>query len=488
MRDKIRSLTKASVIYGLGHVLGRLVTFLLLPYYTYRISPAEYGEVTLYFVFIAAVQTFYLYGLDISYLRYFNLAKEETNRRRVSGVSLQAAVVTTLLISALLFLFRDACGSLLIDHPLHPDEVPLLISACIGILAFDTLSTFPFLWLRSKNRPVHFITQKLINVTINIALNVWWVGGLQWGVKGILFANLAASGITCLLLMPAMLREVDWNWDRAQFKDMLLFGLPNVPTYFAVMIVELASRKFVEVYHGAATAGLFSAGYKLGMFMSVINAAFRFAWQPFFLKHATDDDAPRMFARVMTYYLLMACSLTLVLTVIVAPLVKSDLPLLGRLIAPEYWPGLSVFPLILAAHIFDGVYANLMVGVYVKKESRRLPVVTGVAALITIVLNILLVPRFGMMAAAWITVVAFFVQAALLYVATRSLYPIPYEWRRIALILISCGVLTSLAATWADSRPALGMGLIAAWPLLLWAFGFFTPAERGFLRNLIAAR
>jgi len=445
-------------------------------------TAGDYGELTLYFLFLAIVQTFFIYGMDIAYLRFYNLTDHGKSKAQVNGNVLLASLVTSFGLSALLGVFSKGIGSLLILEPLDPTGVTTNVLICIGILFFDTISTFPFLRLRSENRPLAFSAQKLINVGINVALNIWLIGGLNMGLRGVLLANLAASIVTTLLLLPGIVKACEFSFDRKLLREMLVFGLPNIPTYLFVMIVELADRKALEVFRGVEEAGLYSAGYKLGMFMGVVNAAFRFAWQPFFLKHAQDEQAPTIFAKTMTYYVLVASTLMVWLTLFVPPLIKAELPLVGIIIAPSFWAGLSVFPIILAAHIFDGIYANLMVGIYLKKATRRLPLVTGAAALFTIVANLLLIPRYGMMAAAWITLAAFFIQAALLYLMVNRLYPISYEWRRIGIVFLIAGVFTTVAAIAPLTMP-LRIAAAIAFPLALYAARFFLVEELKTLRS-----
>lgn len=468
--------------------MTRLVTFLLLPYYSFRLSPAEYGEITLYFLFIAVTQTFFIYGFDIAFLRYFTLSKRESERREITGT----AILTSLISSAFLLLLITAAapllGGLLIRNPVHPEITPNMIRVCAGILFFDTLTTFPFLMLRATHKPLWFTVIKLLNVLINISLNIYFVGSLKWSVKGVLLANLAASSVTFLILLPYAIRRITPVIRRINLKEMFVFGLPNVPTYLFVMVVELADRKIIEAFRGLEEAGLYSAGYKLGMFMAVVTAAFRFAWQPFFLSHADDENAPVLFARVLTYYLLVAGTLFLMLTYYIGPIIRTDLPAVGHIIAPEYWAGLCVFPLILLAHIFDGIYANLMVGVYLKKLTRRLPLVTGSAAAVTILLNLLLIPRYGMMAAACVTVLAFALQAFLLWLVVRKPYPVPYEITRIIKLAVVLGLLYFLSTLSVFSELWIRTLLLVSLPVFLYLSAFFTVDEKRFLRGIVGIR
>lgn len=486
MLEQLRRLSRDSAVYGIGHIATRLLTFLLLPYYSYRLSPSEYGELTLYFIFVAVAQTFFIYGLDIAYLRYFTLSKEQSERRHVTGTAISVSVITTLALTAAVILLSNPISAWIVSHPTNPGQVSLLIRLCAGILFFDTLATFPFLLLRATLRPYHFAAVKLLNVIVNVGLNIWFVGSLELAIFGVLLANLIASALTLVVLLPTFLPHVQWGMDRALLGDMVRFGLPNIPTYLFVMVIELADRKILEMYRGLEEAGLYSAGYKLGMFMAVVTGAFRFAWQPFFLSHADREDAPRLFARVLTYFLLITGALLLVLAFFVEGIVKTPWPGVGRLLAPAYWPGLAVFPIIMLAHVFDGVYANLMVGVYLKKLTAWLPLVTGIAAAVTIGLNLLLIPRFGMMAAAWITLLAFFLEAAGLWLVVRRAYAVPYEWRRIAILFAVFGAVYALGMSSILSFPFAKLILLLLVPFALYVASFFDEREKYHLRKIFS--
>lgn len=483
---KLRTLTKESVVYGFAHVLTRSVTFLLLPYYSHRMTTNDYGELSLYYLFLAIFQTFYIYGLDIAYLRFYNLTDHGKSKAEVNGTVLLSTLFSGLTLSALLGLFSADIGEVIIVAPQDPAGVPTNVLICIGVLFFDTISAFPFLKLRSDNRPLIFSAQKLINVAINLGLNIWLIEALDMGLRGVLWANLISSAVTTVLLLPDILKVCKFSIDRKLLSEMLRFGIPNVPTYLFVMIVELAGRKTLEIYRGVEEVGLYSAGYKLGMFMGVVNAAFRFAWQPFFLKHAKDEQAPTLFSKTMTYYVLTASALMVWLTLFVPSLIKTELPFVGNLIAPAFWAGLSVFPIVLAAHIFDGIYANLMVGIYLKKATSKLPLVTGVAALFTVVANILFIPHYGMMAAAWICLAAFIIQAAMLYWTVNRIYPVQYEWRRIGILFALSALFTTVSAI-APLDIWMRITLAVAFPASLFIVKFFPDDELRSMRRLLRA-
>jgi len=482
---ELKSLSRESLIYGVGHILTRFVTFLLLPYYSHQLAPAEYGEVTLYYLFIAVVQTFYSYGLDIAFLRYYTLQKDESARRTIFGTTLLTSSLSSAALTLFLMVAAPQISGWLIREPVHPEIAATMIRVCAAILFFDTLSIFPFIMLRGTHRPFQFATIRLFNVAVNIALNILFLGVWRWSVAGVLWANFWASAITLAIQLPEVWRSAKPSFDKKLLKQMLAFGLPNIPTYLFVMVIELADRKILEAMRGLEEAGLYSAGYKLGMFMAVVTGAFRFAWQPFFLSHAEEPEAPRLFARVLTYFILICGFLFLSFSLLVPLLMTASIPGLGdAIIEKRYWAGLGVFPIILLAHAFDGIYANLMAGVYIKKKTAVLPWVTGIAAVVNVGGNLLLVPSFGMWAAAWLTLLAFAVEALLLWVFIRRSYPVPYEWGRLLHLTLIVGGLFCLGSLEVFHGLLPRIGLIVAMPFALWATGFLRSEERRRLKTL----
>lgn len=489
MFQELKRLSKESLVYGVGHIMTRFVTFLLLPYYSYQLAPAEYGEVTLYYLFLAVTQTFYFYGLDIAFLRYYTLQKGEEERKSIFGTTLITSFVSSLVLLILFILLAPQISSWLITTPVHPEIGAQMIKICAGILFFDTLSMFPFIMLRGTHRPYRFMSIKLLNVTINIGLNILFVGFWKWSVAGVIWANFWAALITFAVQIPQIVYRARITFDWNLLRKMFAFGLPNVPTYLFVMVVELADRKILESMRGLEEAGLYSAGYKFGMFMAVVTGAFRFAWQPFFLSHADEENAPELFARVLTYFILICGFLFLSLSLLVPLLVMIDIPGVGgTIIEKRYWAGLSIFPLILLAHVFDGIYANLMVGVYLKKKTSLLPWVTGAAAIVNVGGNLLLIPTFGMWAAAWLTLAAFILEAFLLWLLIRRSYPVPYEWGRILHIALVVGGLFALS-TWTPFQGLLPrIGLVIAFPFVLFFTGFLRPEETRRLKGIIGRK
>lgn len=479
MFSLIRRLLKHSAVYGIGHVLSRVVSFLLLPYLTHTLTPEEYGGVMLLYTFIAVALAFYVYGFDISFLRYYILQKDPEKRKEIFGTIFLISLATSGLFSIVIGLSTGALASVVFENPQAVGVNPrYLILLGTGILLTDTLGTYPYLWLRSVEKSVPFITLKAAGVIVHVVLTIFFISVLKRGVNGVFEANLIASASQFICLLPVIMKNISFSIRLDQIGEFFRFGIPAVPSQTFVMVVELSDRKILEILMGLGVVGLYSAGYKLGLFMAVVTMGFRFAWQPFFLSIADREDAKETFARVFTYYLLITGALFLLLAFTIEPLMTKPLPLVGTLIERSYWEGLKVFPVILLAHICNGAAANFMVGVYLKKKTGIMPVITGIGALINVGLNFAFIPMFGMMAAAWATCIAYLAVAVALYLLIQPHYHINYEWNRILTLLV-CGGATYAVSTLSFWQPYwyLKLVLLPAFLGLLFVAKFFIPEE-----------
>ncbi len=485
MFASIRRLLRHSAVYGLGHVLSRVVSFLLLPYLTHALTPDQYGAVTLLYTFISIVLVFYVYGSDIAFLRFYILEKDSQRQKQIFGTIFWATTVTSGLFSILIVLASNWVGGVVFDDPRAIGlQTGYLIILCTGILISDALGMFPYLYLRAVEKSLPFILLKVLGVGFHVGLTALFLSVFHRGIAGVFEANLIASVLQFVLLLPVILKYTSFHIHWGRLMEFLRFGLPSLPSQLFVIIVELSDRKILELFMGLTVVGIYSAGYKLGLFMAVVTLGFRFAWHPFFLNIADRPDAKETFARVFTYYLLVTASLFLLLVFTLEPLMKMRLPLVGVLIEERYWDGLKVFPIILLAHICNGASANFMVGVYLKKKMGLMPIVTGAAAAVNLGVNLIFIPIFGMMAAPWATCLSFFTLAALLYVLIQPHYRIDYEWRRVGILIVCTAViyLISIMSVWQDYW-ILKLLLLPLFLVLLRLLHFFLPDELAAVRR-----
>lgn len=483
MLADLKRLGKETAVYGLSTVVGRLLNFLLLPFYTHVLRPEDLGIVAIVLAYVAFLNVVFQHGMDQAYLRFSAGAGTEGRRRTFSTAS-WSLTASSLVLAALVAVLGPALAPWL-----GFGRRPELAFYAAGILALDALAAVPFAELRLSHHAWHYAGIKLSNIAVNVALNVVLIRGLGLGLDGIFLAYLAASGATLALLAPVLagLWRGPGAFRRELWLDLLRFGLPFVPAGLASMTVQLIDRPLLLRFTDEGAVGVYQANHKLGIFMMLVVAMFDAAWRPFFLEHADKPGARELFGRVLTYFLLAGSWVVLALSLFIGELVR--VPVLGRpIIHPDYWPGLVVVPVVLSGYLFNGAYVNFIAQPTLAKRTGLLVYATAAGAAVNIAANLALIPPWGMLGAAWASLLAYAAMAACLYAMGRRLYPIPYEWGRVAHMAYAlCAVCLGLHAL----RPVLSGGFnwalargaaVTAYPALLWATGFLDKRERRALR------
>ncbi len=474
----LKRLVKHSLVYGLGYSLTRFIGFLLLPLYTNYFLPREYGIAALIFTFLAIANVIFTLGLNTAFLRFFVLADTSEEKKTIFSTVYLSTIFTTVLFASLVFIFSPHLSRLILNQTQYSG----LIKLSGGILLFDTFSIFPLLILRGEQQSGKFIKINLINVITNFALNILFIVHLRWGVEAIFRANLIASAVTFLLLSPIIRRYFNLSPSGEIYKELLKFGLPYIPSTLSVTLMDIIDRLLLGKLTDTGTVGIYNAGYKLGMIMALVVAGFRFAWHPFFLSTSKRQEAKEVFSKVLTYFLLLTGFIFLAVSFFIDDIVRFRIFGL-TVFGPNYWKATQIVPLILLSYIFYGVYVNFLVGIYLKKKTQYLPLITGLGAASNIIGNLLLIPRLGMMGAAYSTLGAYLLMALLLYFFTQQHYPIGYEYGRVAKIGGVCSALFFLGRLGTHLYlPPWGFGvykiaLLIFYPLSLLSLRFFHPTE-----------
>jgi O-antigen/teichoic acid export membrane protein len=286
------------------------------------------------------------------------------------------------------------------------------------------------------------------------------------------------------MLLPITFQFFRFQFDKIIFSEMIKFGLPYVPSGLAVVAMDLIDRFFLERMTSLEITGIYSAGYKLGMFMALFIAAFRFAWHPFFLSTSKQENAKQVFAKVLTYFVLACSFVFLGISLFIDEIVRFKI--FGfTLFGEAYWESTVIVPLILISYIFYGVYVNFLVGVYLEKKTSMLPLITGAAALVNVIANLILIPFLGMMGSAWAKVLCYSTMAVLLYYKVYRIYFVQYEWGRIVRIAVAAiGIFLVQFYLLQFESWFLKLGLILIFFLILLFSGFLDKSEKKHLQSL----
>jgi O-antigen/teichoic acid export membrane protein len=457
-------------------VFTNVVNLLLMPLYTRLLTPTDYGHLALLLLFGTVAKIVFRLGLDAGFFRMHYALEDPEERRRLAGtVAVAAGVVGTGLMLAVLALKDPLTRALLGAEAPSPWWVVLVA----GDVYLGTFSFVPLSLLRIQDRPGLFSSYSAGRHTLNTLLKVLLV--VQgYGVTGVLWSDLLATGLFAAALLPVLLRGSAPALDLALLRPALAFGLPKVPHGVFVQALNVADRKILDVFLSRAEVGLYQVGYTLGSGVKFASSAFEPAWGPFVYAQLKDPEAPRTLARVATY----AFAVFLAATLGVAVLGRELLRLLAP---PAFWEGARVIPVVALAYLLHGVFLLGSIGIGISRRTSYYPVITAAAAVTNIGLNLVLIPRLGILGAAWATVAAYGVMAALGVFLSQRVYPIPFEAGRGARLGLAAAI--SYAVAWLAPEagvPALGVksAALLLFPALLWVMGFFAPSERAFLRRV----
>ena len=422
MQGKIVQLGKDTAVYGLSTILGRLINFLIVPFYANVLLPAENGVISNLYAYIAFAFVMYCYGMEAAYMRFVSTL-DIGDRKQNFTVPFLSLFTTSILVSLAIHFQAPFIGRCI---GMNTSESGLIQYAG-WILCFDTLSVIPFASLRMERKAKVFASLKLFNIVTNVALNLVFILGFHFRADGVFLANLCASAATFALAMIIVSKNITWKLPKGLYGQILKFGLPYIPAGLAGMAMQVIDRPIVKALTNDATLGIYQLNYRLGIFMMLIVGMFDYAWRPFFLNHARDEDAKRLFSKVFTYFTLGMMSIFLIVSLFIDDIVRMKIA--GKqFFPPVYWQGTPIVPWVLLAYVFTGAYTCFVVGVYLEKKTKYLPFVTGAGALVNVGANLILIPMLGILGAALSTLFSYIVMAVGMYFASQKYYRIDYEW------------------------------------------------------------
>jgi O-antigen/teichoic acid export membrane protein len=474
--EQIKKLSGQTLIYGTGHIMARLVTFLLLPLYTNVFTAEEYGVISLAYVFMGFMGVVLHYGLDVALMKKYVQTKDEER------TSFFSSAYVSLALTSLIFAICVSLGSDFLAPVILDGNYPKLIVYIGWIIFCDILWSLPQLILRAEEKPTKYIVFSLTNVIATMTLNLVFVLVMKLGIEGVLLSNLIVSGSLLIMTFPIVLKRISLQHISGKhWKTLMTFGLPFLPAGIFSMFMEIADRYLLKWLTDMETVGLYSAGYKLGMLIMLAVMGFNMGWQPFFLKAGSDQKT--VFARITTYVLAILGFLWLLLYIWVDDIVRFQIGGIS-FYGEAYWSSTAIVPVIALGYWFHGVYILQVPGMYLQEKSKNLMIVRAVGALTNILLNIILIPDYGAMGAAWATCSSFAAMAFLIFYMNLQLFPMNYEWGRIIRVIMSIMFVFAMGYTMTDTW-VNKLILSTAFPIILYLTGFMTKDERQRLQRLL---
>lgn len=424
-----------TIIYGFATVLPRLMNFILVPLHVTALSTVGYSVNTTFYVWAAFFNVILTYGMETAFFRYFSHSDKKSLVFSTAFISLTVTTVTFFLG---VFLFRDYLIDLV---DLNPDYFNILL----GILALDTLVVVPFAYLRASNRPLKFAAVKIFNIALVVLVNfyfLWLVPRYPSlipdvilnsysetdKVQYIFLANLLASGATFLILLPYFFRT-NIVFSTEIFKQMWKYGWPVMVAGIAFVINEMLDKILLKEMVSNEIMGAYAACYKLAIFMTIFVQAFRLGAEPFFFNQANKENAKQTYADILNYFVILGSLIFIVMVVYLDFFKMLIVP------NPDYWVTISIVPVVLLANLFLGIYHNLSIWYKLTDRTKLGMYISIIGAIITIVLNVWLIPIIGFMASAYTTLAAYGTMMLVSYFFGRKFYPVPYNIKNLFLYL-----------------------------------------------------
>jgi len=484
MKNKIKSLAGETIIYGLSSIFGRFLSFILTPVYTNYLDTSQYDFVIYSFSIVALLNVIYSFGMETAYFRFYNFDNKEQSKKAFSNAYIFINSIS-LFFTIFLIAFSGFFGKIIASP--NVENVGYLFSLAVLMPFIDALTYIPYGYLRMSKQAKKFAYTKFLIIFIAVAFNFIFLIPIGYQAEGVFLAQIIGSTFAFLYFIPILKRNLSFKIDSNLLNQMIKFGIPTIPAAISGIILQVADRPILkELTNSDLAITTYQVNYRLGIPMMIFVTVFEYAWKPFYLGNYKENDAKELYARILTYFTLISSFIFLFFSFFMVYFVQ--LPFIGgKLINPKYWEGLHIIPIILLAYFFNGMFTNFSAGFLIEKKTRYFPIAVGGAAIINIVSNFILIPIMGYEGAAWSTLIAYFFSAVLLYYYSLKIYPIKYEWGRIALI-VSLAALVFFASSLINFNNItfeilIKITLIILYFIALFLMGFFNKEEIKFFKN-----
>lgn len=473
MFRKLKELTVNLTVYGIGDVAVQIASFLLLPLYTIILSTTENGAIALLLIVEQVTRVVNRWGIDASFMRFYYDCADDGSRRELASTIFFFLLAASGSLALAAVAAAPQLGQLLFGG----DDFTTPLRLVFVTTLFGSVSFLPFHVLRIEGRARTYVALTFGNNLATLLVKLLFVVVLRMGVLGVALADLLVAIGLAIALAPrygALIRPV---FSMQQLRACLAFGLPRVPHSFAHQVIATVDRFVLSRFAPLAPLGVYNIGVSLGLGLKLFLSAFETAWAPFYFREMTSADAPRTYRTISTYVFG-------VLVLLVAGLAAVGRDLVRLMTAPTYHGAAAVVPWIGLAVGLQGVYLLTSIGLNITKRTAYYPVATGAATAAAIGASLLLIPRYGILGAAWSNVIAYGVLATVGMALSQRFYPIHYEWGRIGRLLLA-GVLAAgagrlvLGPTAAPLVGLLARGAcaVAVFGGALAVTGFFRPRE-----------
>ncbi|TCO23937.1 O-antigen/teichoic acid export membrane protein [Pedobacter psychrotolerans] len=440
-----------TMVYGISTIASRLLNFILTPIFTRSYGAAALGVFTKMYAYASMTNAILAFGMETTFFRYLNKYENKKDQVYNNSFLIVAFISVLFLITGLVFT-EPITKWLLNNHMSHYQDQKRYVQYFLWLLFSDAICVIPFARIRADGKPFRYSIIKFVNILSYVLLSLFFIYGIPLIIKhdlpgheffqswfrdkwvGYVFiSNLIASAITFLLLVPEFLK-VQFKFDGVLFKNMLSYSWPVLVANLSFIVNENLDKILLDRYTTEAQVGIYGAVCKLAIFLSIFNMAFRLGAEPFFFSYAKNENAKVTYAKILEYFVIALSILFVALTAnieILKYFISRDKAHLA-----EYWVGLPAVPYLLVGYVCLGIYMNLSIWYRLSDQTRFGLYISLVGATITIVFNVILIPKYSYMGSAWVSMATYGTMMIISYILGQKYYPIPYNLKKILAYLI----------------------------------------------------
>jgi O-antigen/teichoic acid export membrane protein len=474
---ELHTALRHTLIYGVGNVLTKFLSFLMVPFYTHYLTPADYGTLEILDLSMSLFGMFLTMGIIAAVLRCYAAADSPEEKKNVISTALMSALATGLVTLVIGLMMTKSASTLIVGAQVNPNY---LLLSFLGFI-FNYLATVPRTYLRALEASGMFTLVNNVSFCLMLGMNICFVAVLKLGVAGILSSALIGAALQFVVLSVWAVRDVGTRISSYWLRQMLVFGGPLMFSNLAVFVLNFSDRFFLQHLRSLDVVGIYAVGYKFAYMMNyLLVQPFYVMWQSRMFAVHDQPNHEKIFSRIFVLYSFVLVYAGLALSILSPEIVHV-------MVGPNFAASQPVVPVVVLAYVFWGIGFYVQLGMLLTNRTNLVGLVGAIAAAVNLVLNYALIRYWGMMGAAWATLLSFLALAVGSYWFSQRVFPLRLGVRRVGLGLSFAVVLYFASAGWSPISigPALVVktALLASFPLLLWKLRILAPAEIETLRT-----
>lgn len=452
MSSHVRKMFSQTMLYGLGSFLNRSLAIILLPVYTAYFSVSELG----YYALLSSVWfiliVIFLYGSETSFLKFFIGEKDLEVKKKIYSSILLTITITSFIFSIIIFVFASYIATFIgFDNESYGTYIVRILSV---LLFTDSMYRIPLILLRAELNAKKYFQLTIVTFSLNLFFNLVFIFYFKLGIEAILLSYIISVAVTYVISLYNTKEFLCFNFDMQIIKNMVVYGNKFIYVGLIMIFIEQADRFFLKHYFDEGLVGIYSANFKLASVMSLLVAAYRFSWTPYFLNIADNPENKKIIAEIFTYFVFAGVSLVLIFSLLIPPIVK--LQIFGiSFLHQDFWYGLKIVPIVLLSYFFAGLFANMNVAPFFANKTYYLLITALTGVGIYLFANITLIPKYDITGAALSSLITYVVMFFILYFISQRIYRVEYKWYinlSIMFIAACCFLLWTMISYFTDGE------------------------------------